>query len=56
MPIVTKNGPVGINIHNLSRLISYDLMKNQKQLDKIKKFIANLPPNISFLWQNGTSI
>ncbi|KAF2122532.1 hypothetical protein BDV96DRAFT_593064 [Lophiotrema nucula] len=52
LPIILKNGPVGINIFNLSRLVSYDLMKSKEKLQKVKEFIANLDPDISFLWQN----
>jgi hypothetical protein len=54
-PIVKAGGPIGTNILNFSRLVSYDIMSDQKKLQKVKEYILGLPGNFTLVWQNCKS-
>ncbi|KAI0141762.1 FAD-binding domain-containing protein [Xylariaceae sp. FL1272] len=49
-PAVESGAPVGINLQEFSRLISYDKFENDVQ--SIKDYILNLPSSIPIIWQN----
>ncbi|KAI1266333.1 FAD-binding domain-containing protein [Xylariaceae sp. FL1019] len=49
-PTVQYAAPVGINLQEFSRIISYDKVEND--LQSIKDYILNLPSSISIIWQN----
>lgn len=55
-PIVKAGGPVGINILNFSRLVSYDIMGNKEKVQNIKGYILGLPKEFTFIWQNCKTV
>lgn len=50
-PLAQEGGAVGLTLADLSRTISYDMVNDRAQRDKIKKFILEVPA--PFIWQNG---
>lgn len=52
-PVVKAGSQVGVNLINLSRLISYDMIRDPEQRKQMVDFIVNLEH--PFIWQNGTS-
>ncbi|KAJ4344564.1 uncharacterized protein N0V89_012308 [Didymosphaeria variabile] len=56
LPIISQGGPVGINILNISRMIKPAMAEVGSQMKKLAKYIADLPPEVSFLWQNDIGV
>lgn len=52
LPLINAAGLVGVNLADLSRVISNELMNDPAGREKIKNFITSSP--VPFIFQNGT--
>jgi hypothetical protein len=55
-PIVAQGGPAGINILLISRMIKPAMTADGPGLKRLAKYIADLAPDVSFLWQNDIGV
>lgn len=52
-PTVMNGSVVGVNLADMSRLISYDMIQSAQKKQEMKDYIVNLPLTVSFIWQNS---
>ena len=52
-PTVEAASKVGVNLQDLSRIVSYDIINDKTRLQAVKDYILGLPAAQPFLWQNS---